>query len=159
MSKLMAVVLLVVILPSVVAAQNKEHRGQGYVFVGPTVFIGEGTALHFGGGGEGLVYKGLGVGGEIGYLGVIEDLGRGVGVFSLNGSYNFRRSKKISPFITSGPSLALGNDSAGFVMNLGGGLHWWIKDRIGLRFEVRDHFLPASLSYHAVSFRIGLAFR
>lgn len=50
MSKLMIVILLTVILPSAVAAQNKERRGQGYVFAAPTVFTEVGGAPHFGGG-------------------------------------------------------------------------------------------------------------
>jgi hypothetical protein len=153
------VILLAAILPSAVAAQNKEHRGQGYVFVAPTSFTEGGGALHVGVGGEGLVYKGLGIGGEIGYLGVTEDLSPGIGVASLNGSYNFLRSRRLSPFLTGGPTLVFARDFGGIVMNLGGGLHWWFKDHIGLRFEVRDHFAPESGSSHAIGFRIGLAFR
>ena len=68
MSKLIFVILLAVLLPFAAAAQSKERRGQGYVFVAPTSTTEGGFGLHIGGGGEGLVYKGLGVGGEIGYV-------------------------------------------------------------------------------------------
>ncbi|HEY8460513.1 MAG TPA: hypothetical protein VIM99_09050 [Blastocatellia bacterium] len=158
MRKSMIMILLAVVLPSAAAAQSKEYRGKGYVFVAPTVFTEVGGALNFGGGGEGLVYKGLGVGGEVGYLSPIERLSEGIGLFSINGSYNFRRSERVSPFLTGGPALALGRGANSALMNLGGGLHWWFKDRIGLRFEVRDHFTPESGASHAISFRIGLAF-
>jgi hypothetical protein len=160
LKKLVIGVLLAVVLPSTVAAQNKDYLAQGYVFIGPTTFTERSrAALHLGAGAEALVYKGLGVGGEIGYLSDAQDLGQGMGVFSLNGSYNFQRSRRVSPFLTGGPTLALGSDVAGVVMNLGGGLHWWFKERIGLRFEVRDHFTPESGAAHIISIRIGLAFR
>lgn len=66
MSKLIFVILMAVLLPFAAAAQNKEYRGQGYVFVAPGTASEIGATLHIGGGGEGLIYKGLGVGGEVG---------------------------------------------------------------------------------------------
>jgi hypothetical protein len=159
LNKLIILVLLAVTLPSAVAAQNKEHHGQGYVFVAPTASSEGDYGLHFGVGGEGLVYKGLGVGGEIGYLGVAQDLSRGVGVFSPNVSYNFWRSSKVSPFLTGGYSLIVGGDGVGNAVNVGGGLQWWFKNHIGMRFEVRDHVYPAAPGFRTVGIRIGLAFR
>jgi hypothetical protein len=159
MSKLMTVILLAAILPSAVAAQSKEHRGQGYVFIAPTSTSGGTAGLHFGVGGEGLVYKGLGVGGEIGYLGVGRDLSQRAGIFSPNVSYNFLRSKKVSPFLTGGYSLVASGSGAGNAVNLGGGIHWWFKEHIGLRFEFRDHFPPGEPQFHIIGVRFGLAFR
>ena len=159
MNKLIIVVLLAVTLPSAVAAQNKEHHGQGYAFFAPTATSEGGYGLHFGVGGEGLVYKGMGVGGEVGYLGLAQNLSQGAGVFSPNVSYNFRRSSKVSPFLTGGYTLIANGSGAANGPNLGGGLHWWFKDHIGLRFEIRDQILLDGGQFHVVGFRIGLSFR
>src|SRR5262245_48266084 len=161
MRKLIFVILLAVLLPFAAAAQNKERRGQGYVFVAPGIFAEEYGTLHIGGGGEGVSYKGLGVGAEIGYLGFTDDLGEGFGVFSPNVSYHFTngaRSGKFAPFVTSGFSL-LFRGRAEPAVNIGGGMNWWFKDRIGLRLEVRDHVIVTDRSPHFLGVRIGLAFR
>ena len=161
MSKLIFVILLAVLLPFAAAAQSKEWRGQGYVFVAPTSTTGRGFGLHIGGGGEGLVYKGLGVGGEIGYLGSADGLRDGIGILSTNISYHFTKatkSRKFAPFVTSGYSM-LFRGSAVNAVNIGGGANWWFKDRIGLRLELRDHIPLQSASFHFFGVRIGLAFR
>ena len=161
MRKLIFVILLAVLLPFAAAAQNKDRRGQGYVFVAPGVFAGEVATLHIGGGGEGLVYKGLGVGGEIGYLGIVDDLGEGFGVLSSNVSYHFTnatRSGKFAPFVTSGVSMLFRGRVAPAI-NIGGGMNWWFKDRVGLRVEIRDHVIVTDGAPHFLGIRIGLAFR
>jgi hypothetical protein len=161
MSKLIFVILLAVLLPFAAAAQSKERRGQGYVFVAPTSTTEGDFGLHIGGGGEGLVYKGLGVGGEIGYLGLADGLSDGICILSTNISYHFTKatkSRKFAPFVTSGHSI-LFRGSALNAVNIGGGANWWFKDRIGLRLELRDQ-LPLQLaSVHFFGVRIGLAFR
>jgi hypothetical protein len=161
MRKPFFVILLVVLLPFAVAAQSKERRGQGYFFVAPTSSTAGGFGLHVGGGGEGLVYKGLGVGGEIGYLGAARELSQGIGVLSPNVSYNFTKaskSGKFAPFVTGGYTLLLGSD-AFHAVNVGGGVNWWFKDHLGLRLEFRDHVTLQSGSAQFFGVRIGLAFR
>jgi hypothetical protein len=161
MSKLIFVILLAVLLPFAAAAQTKERRGQGYVFVAPTSTTEEGFGLHIGVGGEGLVYKGLGVGGEIGYLGSADGLRDGIGVLSTNISYHFTKatkSRKFAPFVTSGYSMLVRRSAINSV-NIGGGANWWFKDRIGLRLELRDHIPLRFESVHFFGVRIGLAFR
>ena len=54
MRKLIFVILLAVLLPFAAAAQNRERRGQGYVFVAPGTTSEGGSTLHIGVGGEGL---------------------------------------------------------------------------------------------------------
>jgi len=162
MSKLILVILLVVLLPLAVAAQSKERRGQGYFFVAPTTTSEGGAFLHMGGGGEGLVYKGLGVGGEVGYVGAVQELSSGGGILSPHVSYNFRsasKSRKFVPFVIGGYSLLFTSDGAGNALHFGGGMNWWFKDRVGLRLEFRDHFPPAAARFHVFGVRIGLAFR
>ncbi|HKQ92839.1 MAG TPA: hypothetical protein VJZ77_19420 [Blastocatellia bacterium] len=161
MSKLIFVILLAVLLPLAAAAQSKEWRGQGYAFVAPTSTTEGGFGLHIGGGGEGLVYKGLGVGGEIGYVGSADGLRDGFGVLSTDISYHFTKatkSRKFAPFVTSGYSM-LFRSSAVNSINIGGGANWWFKDRIGLRLELRDHIPLRSEAIHFFGVRIGLAFR
>jgi hypothetical protein len=161
MRKPFSVILLVVLLPLAAAAQSKDHHGQGYFFVAPTTTTAGGFGLHIGGGGEGLVYKGLGVGGEIGYIGAARELNRGIGVLSPNVSYNFTnasKSGKLAPFVTSGYSLLIGSDAL-HAVNVGGGVNWWFKDHLGLRLEFRDHVALRFGSTHIFGVRIGLAFR
>jgi hypothetical protein len=161
MSKMIFAILLAVLLPFAASAQSKERRGQGYVFVAPTTTTEGGSGLHIGGGGEGLVYKGLGVGGEVGYLGAARDLSQGIGILSPNVSYHFTKaskSGKFAPFVTGGYTLLIGSDAA-HAVNFGGGMNWWFKDRIGLRLEFRDHVPVQFGSVHIFSVRIGLAFR
>jgi hypothetical protein len=162
MNKLIFVILLVVLLPFAAAAQSKDRHGQGYFFVGPTTTSEGGAFLHIGGGGEGLVYKGLGVGGEIGYVGAIQELSEGGGILSPHVSYNFRsasKSRKFVPFVIGGYSLVVSSGGAGSALHFGGGMNWWFKNRVGLRLEFRDHVPPAAPSFHIVGVRIGLSFR
>jgi hypothetical protein len=148
-----------------VAAQlenEKEHRGQGYVFFAPGAVVeggyGTGTA-HFGGGGEGLIYKGLGIGAEAGYLTPWRDFSLGIGLASANGSYHFRRNRTVSPFVTAGYSLAFRNGHANLV-NFGVGLNWWFANKVGVRLEFRDHiYSNAPFRADYIGTRIGLAFR
>jgi hypothetical protein len=161
MSKLIFAILLAVLLPFAAAAQSKEWRGQGYVFVAPTSATEGGFGLHIGGGGEGLVYKGLGVGGEIGYVDSVEGLRDGFGVLSTDISYHFTKatkSRKFAPFVTSGYSMLFRRSAVNSV-SIGGGANWWFKDRIGLRLELRDHIPLRFESIHFFGVRIGLAFR
>jgi hypothetical protein len=71
--RLIATAVLLLMALAMASAQNEDtpYRGQGYFFVG----LGPGTSsylqspliVHGGGGGEGFLYKGLGLGAEAGY--------------------------------------------------------------------------------------------
>ncbi len=92
MRRLILGLFFLALVPTLGFAQtSNEYGGQGYLFFAPGGTSPGNTAnLHFGGaGGEGLIYKGLGVGGELGYLTPWQGFRSGVGVLSLNGSYNF----------------------------------------------------------------------
>lgn len=143
---------------------TNDSRGQGYVFVAPSVFTSSGNAragIHFGGGGEGLVYKGLGVGGEAGYVGPYSSLNSGLGVASVNGSYHFKnasQSGKLVPFVTGGYTLLFRSATANAV-NFGGGVNYWFKERVGLRVEFRGHVPARDALSQIYGFRVGLSFR
>lgn len=142
--------------------EGREYRGQGYVFFAPGTIVGNGystAAVHFGGGGEGFLYKGIGLGAEGGYLTPWRNFGSGIGVASVNGSYHFNRDRKLSPFISGGYSLAFRSDTAN-LFNLGGGVNYWFRDKVGLRLELRDHiYSDRSSNTHYLAGRIGFSFR
>jgi len=141
-------------------AEDEVSGGRGYAFFAPGAFVEHGRSLgllHFGGGGEGMLYKGLGVGAELGYVAPWRESSSGIGLLSLNGLYQFRNNRKITPFVTAGYSLAFREGHIN-MFNIGGGAHWWFANRIGLRMEFRDHIhRQSNLQY--LEGRIGLTFR
>lgn len=147
---------------SAFAQTGNDRRGQGYVFVAPSGFTSGSTAgVHIGGGGEGLVYKGLGVGGEIGYAFPGESPDNGLGIASVNGSYHFKNasaSGKVVPFVTGGYTLLFRSATAN-AFNFGGGVNYWFKERLGLRLEFRGHVPERNEISQVYGFRIGLSFR
>jgi hypothetical protein len=140
-------------------SERAIHSGQGYIFFAPGTLVGSGHSIrltHFGGGGEAIFYKGAGIGIEAGFVAPWRNFCAGLGILSLNGSYHFSRSKRLSPFVTGGYSLGVRNGYINLV-NFGGGANYWFRDRLGLRLEFRDHVDRAHNQY--VSGRIGLSFR
>jgi len=138
-------------------AQENASAAEGYAFFAPGITSsgGEGTA-HIGFGGE-LLFKGIGIGPEIGYLTPIRSFGDGIGTLSPNISYHFR-STQLSPFVTGGYTLFFRNGHAnGF--NYGGGVDYWLADKKALRFEVRDNVMAEYDHTHFWGFRVGLSFR
>jgi len=164
MMKTLLAVCVVVLLPILAFGQESDQISQviGYAFVAPGVAVGGGSSsglLHFGGGAEGRLYKGLGIAAEIGYLTPFEDMGWGVGVFSLDGVYRFHKSgSKIEPFLAGGYSVLFRGDTAHGI-NLGGGIDYWFHKRVGMRFEFRDYFRTSYLNDHIIQGRFGFTFR
>jgi len=139
---------------------SDRYHFQGYIFAAPGAYVGYSetrATMHFGGGGEALLYKGLGAGAELGGIWALQgsDL---LAVFSVGGSYHFSRDRKISPFLTGGYSRIWGDGSADLV-NFGGGVNWWLGERKGIRLEFRDHVYAEGSNRQIVEFRIGFAFR
>ena len=137
------------------AAAPAWADGQGYTFFAPATS----NALHIGGGGEGLVYKGLGAGGEIGWMFPSRSFLCGVGLASANASYhwNARSHWKVSPFVTGGYAVAFRGGAVNLV-NAGGGFHYWLRERTGLRVEYRA-YSDARARHYLHEVRIGLALR
>ena len=169
MRYLFLVTLGLFLFPAMGEAQEEAappSRGQGYVFFAPGKgYPGSVRTLHFGGGGEGVLYKGLAIGGDIGYLFVPEGgFGTGVGLLSASGSYHFRNIqsfKKLVPFVTAGYSLAFRSGTAN-LFHFGGGVTNWFTERVGFRMEFRDTVLPNFCGCgtgHMLQFRAGFAFR
>jgi hypothetical protein len=152
-------IALAVALP--LSAQEKPYNALGYGYFGLAGTQGSdfGKVLNVGGGGERFLYKGLAVGGDVGYLGHYQNFQRdGFGLASANGSYHFGRAReqKLVPFITAGYGLAFRTDTANLT-NVGGGINYWFNNRVGLRLEYRDYFTANDPHMHLV--RFGVSFR
>jgi hypothetical protein len=147
---LFVVTLLLTAIPAF--AQEPSSRLQNYVFVAPGTwnnFIENGASIHVGAGTEFRVYKGLGVGAELGPLIPWSPPGgfccgsnnRVTGLGSADLSYHFLPNlagRKVQPFVKSGYSLFFRQGtSSGY--NVGGGIDLWPRNKVGMRFEVRYH--------------------
>jgi hypothetical protein len=165
------IVIFIALMPALAFAQSpapNERKGYGYVFAAPLVGPnGEHVSLHTGIGGEGIFFKGLGIGGEIGFVGP-GVFGESGFLVSVNPSYHFlnvSKSKRVVPFVTGGVTLFGGCHASlggcnGLGGNFGGGLTYWFKDSVGMRFEARDHIpLLFASADHFPSLRVGLTFR
>ncbi len=146
------------------AGQDEEraHRAQGYFFFAPGAVSGCGSSLgsmHAGGGFEVFAFKGVGIGAEAGYLAPWKYMSDGIGLASINGSYHFSRSNKLSPFVTAGYSIGFRSGHANMI-NFGGGVNYWLNDRAALRMEFRDHVEGAGCGdIHYLGVRLGLSLR
>jgi opacity protein-like surface antigen len=179
MKKLIATVALLLMVAASVSAQNTDHQPQGLGYV----FLGAGThqmGLTAGFGGEGYVYKGLGMGVEVGTAGLGASANgepNWIGVGSADLSYHFFPKKirgHAAPFVAGGYTLFFGQDtdtgtgSIAHGFNVGGGVDIFVTKHAGARFDVRynahgDHILwpsfPNLAQFSFVAFRIGLTFR
>lgn len=163
MKRAIQLILLMVSLPLLASAQTSEYsRGLGYAYFSPGVTSPSSvTWAHVGVGGEGFFTKYLGAGAEVGYLTPIRSFSDGVGTLSPNFVVRFRAKdehNKIEPFVTSGYILFFRNGHANGY-NFGGGVNYWLKDHIGLRFEFRDNVWTSGGVIHYLGFRIGATFR
>ena len=160
MKNLLIAASLILFLPVFVSGQDQDNREQGYVFVAPGNSFGTST-LHFGGGGECDLYKGLGFGVELGYMGPTESMHDGIGILSPNVRYAFRFSddSKLIPYVTAGYSLLFRTGTAN-ASNYGGGIDYWFADKVGLKVEFRDHLVfNCGHDCHAYQIRMGFSFR
>ena len=156
-------VLTFVLLLAFARPLQAQHPN-GYVFLAPGgVSCCGHTAmtLQFGLGGEAVLGKGIGLGAEIGAVGKRQYFADSVvGVFSPNAYYHFVHGKdiKIDPFVTGGYTLIFRSGHAN-LFNLGGGVNYWCRRRLGGRLEVRNQVHTDGSSVHYWGVRFGLAFR
>jgi hypothetical protein len=179
MKRLIAAVDLLLMVPALASAQNADHhyRGQGYFFFGLGTGIGRGfhpVVEQAGFGGEGFLYKGLGLGGEAEYArwgGPVGGYTHQTWIGSTDVSYHFRRRAArsgIDPFVLGGFSLYGPTSNGGGRGQPGGnfgvGVSLWLAQHAALRLEIRDHlngnsYLPGGDAISAISFRVGVTFR
>ncbi len=116
-------------------------------------------------GGEMVFGKGIGAGGELGFIAGHSSFG----FLSLNGYYHFAHhgvTRKLDPFVTGGYTLAfdplvvLGPRNASNGVNIGFGLNYWFLRHLGVRTEFRDIVIPGNLpGVNSWGIRGGIAFR
>jgi hypothetical protein len=116
-------------------------------------------------GGEMVFGKGIGAGGELGFIAGHDSFG----FLSLNGYYHFAHkgaTQKFDPFVTGGYTLAFdpliifGSRSNSNGANIGLGLNYWFLRHLGVRAEFRDIVLPGnSPGVNSWGIRGGIAFR
>lgn len=168
MRKLSIILLFLAVLSLAANAQEfKKPKRSGFLFVAPGAIAvnaagGGKTSVGFGGGYEGFLHRGLGIGVEFGALYVRDELAtkHWAAAFSPYLTYDFQRSatQKVSPFVVIGPYVA----SAFQVCcggTFGGGIKYWMTDSLGLRIEFRDNMRSGMNNYHDIQARIALAIR
>ena len=164
-AQLAALVTLLTVPYGFAQSGGREYHGAGYVFWGPGAAVaccGAVGIAHLGAGGQGLLYKGLGIGVEGGYIHLLGNMNEGAGLASVNGLFQFgkaRASRKTVPFLTAGYSLAFDSSGVVHALNFGGGVNYWFRERRALLLEVRDYVCPAYPVVHLLTGRIGISFR
>jgi hypothetical protein len=145
-----------------------QVTGLGYGIAGPAGYSGffgaSGLNVHAAGGGEALAGGRVGAGGE---FGVFAGTGGGLFVTSLNGVFHFAPGsgargpdQRVSPFVSGGYSRMISGDGSFNAFNAGAGADVWLKPRLGIRAEVRDHIRPDSRGgVHYWAVRVGVVFR
>lgn len=172
MKQLTATIVWLLIVPALAWGQDADHpyRGQGYFVFGVGPSIGgpvNPVVKQVGGGGEGFLYKGLGVGAEVQYASGGNYAFSKAWIGSADVSYHFGRHavRGLDPFVLGGLSVVgptqKGNGRGSPAGNFGGGTNLWLAEHAALRFEFRDvvggsTFWPYD---HVLSFRVGVTFR
>jgi len=179
MKRLVAAATLLAIMPALASAQNADHQPKalGYAFLGAGTHQMSPTA---GFGGEVYVFKGLGIGAEVGVggLDIHGDQNMMIGVGSADLSYHFFPKKirgNAAPFVAGGYTLFFGHNAGdgekdvspdGF--NIGGGVDVFATKYVGVRLDVRyyghggrilKYTFPDVAQFSFVAFRIGVTFR
>lgn len=170
----MRAAVLILLLPLFASAQDADHQyhGQGYGYFGIGASAGNqvsSSAVQLVGfGGEGFLYKGLGLGGEVGYASWGGPYHR-AWVPSVDFSYHFRGNvahAKVDPFVYGGVSVYAPtmHDARGSAAgNAGVGVNQWFHPHAALRLEVGDTIESSTPNLgpggHSLSFRVGVTFR
>jgi hypothetical protein len=169
MLKAMFAILIMMLAPSPAAAQLPGSYVYGFggaVVVPKSAYTRwNGDFVHVGGGGEGRITDRFALGGEVGVLKpTTNQYAITTGLVTVTPAWYFIRrgsKSKLDPFVDGGLSLLFGGGGAGGGFHYGGGLNYWLRRRVGLRFEFRDHiWSPESgESVHLVEFRTGIIVR
>ena len=104
--------------------------------------------------------------GAAGEFGILAGPNSGLFITSVNGVLHFVPSvatpirTRISPFITGGYTRMFSGEGGFDAWNIGAGADIWLKPRVGLRLDVRDHLRPDRRGdVHYWTFRAGVVFR
>lgn len=152
-------VIGIALAAAIAAAQTPN--AQAYIFqgIGSTRYS-NGIALgQTAGGGQGVFWKGLGAGAEIGAVYPYRSLEGAIGIANVSAVYHFTagRDTKWDPFVAGGYTL-LFRSGAASGYHFGGGVTYWFHRHLGVRVEFRDQ----RARYADFAFpmaRFGLSFR
>ena len=155
------------LLPGALYAQDQDseklfrYNGYGYAFFSGGASQHAYRNVGAGGGGEGFLWRGLTLGGEIGYFRFPADRNAGYGVFTIGPGYHFvNRSEpaRIDPYVHVG---LIGGVLAPCCFaragSVGGGVNYWFKEKLGL--QIGGQLQVLAVEEAVVAFRIGLTFR
>ena len=148
---------LVILMPSTTPAQTAPRTGV-YTFGGvggvspdDAYTFWTGTTVRAGVGVDRLLSGGFGILGEMEFLfrpGSPVGDSDPVKLISLNPVYHFGMGP-FRPFVTGGLTVPFGS-------NVGGGVNYWIQDRVAVHVEFRDHLLLFGPTLHSYGLRLGL---
>jgi hypothetical protein len=159
---------MLIMLLAALPASAQSSSSYVYVFGGPVVVPKSaftrwnGSFVNVGGGAEGRLTERIALGGEIGVLKpATNQYAVTTGLASVTPAFNFfpKNSKsRLDPFVDGGLSLLFAR-GGGIAIHYGGGMNYWLRRRIGLRFEFRHQiWSPESEAVHLVGFRAGMVF-
>lgn len=113
---------------------SEERQFYIYTVAGLGRFTGGDSRFQIGGGAEVFLFKGLSAGGDFSHITGSD--GTGLNNLSANATYHFlgrATSKKFDPFVSGGYSRFFASGAAGNAFNFGGGMNYWLSDRLGRR--------------------------
>lgn len=121
------------------------------------------STIAWGGGIELQAPRNVGIAAEVGAVHRIDEPYYPGGLLAVNAVYHLRADRPLAPFVTGGYSFGL---DAQHGLDFGGGVHYWLTDRTGLRLEMRatrlnDSFQSAlvpDVSQWLFAVRGGLSF-
>jgi len=161
---------LIAVMPLAFLPASAQQPGDEiYAFAGPVIVPRsaftrwDGEFIQLGGGGEGRLTDRFALGGDVGVLKpVTNQYAITTGSASISPAFHFipRDSlRKLDPFVDGGLSLLLGRGS-GVAFHYGAGVNYWVRRRVGLRFEFRHQiWSPESgEAVHLVGLRVGIVF-
>lgn len=137
------------------------YRGHAYGSFGFEAPSGGsiGDVMTGGFGGDYIVWKGIGFGGDGHYAFPRRNPEDGIGLAAVHGSYHFVNQynpKKFVPFGNAGYTLAFRSETANFA-HIGGGFIYWFNDDFGFRFEWRNTFNTNERFLSGI--RLGVTFK
>jgi hypothetical protein len=159
MSKLFAPLILLGLLAGILRAQP-SHATVFFAPGGVTCCGHTAMTLQAGIGGEAVLFKGIGLGADIGAIGPKDSLIDSMGVFSANGYYHFshRKAIKSDPYVTGGYTLMFRGGHFS-LYNFGAGINYWFIRRLGFQVEFRDQLHSSFGTVHYWGARLGLVIR
>jgi hypothetical protein len=146
---------------SAIGAAQVSYRGHGYGFWGFEAPSGGslGDIMTGGAGGDYIIWRGVGIGGDAAYAFPRREPSDGIGLAAVHGSYhwvNQYNPRKFVPFGNAGYTLAFRHGTANFA-HIGAGFIYWFNDKAGFRFEWRNTFNSSEHFLNGI--RLGVTFR